>query len=94
MDAQPGRLAADIPGPAPGSRRVAHQRQRRSARSGYVADPSEHRPRSRRAPLAGVELTLRRRRHRRSPVQQLRAYRSDGASQPADGITPQPLPEG
>jgi len=92
VDAQPGRLAADIPSPGA---RLALTVTTSDDDAVWVryADPSGTARAVRHAPLAGVELTLRRRGREATLSSSCGAYEY-GTSQPAGGITLQPLPEG
>jgi hypothetical protein len=92
VDAQPGRLTADIPSPRA---RLALTVTTSDDDAVWVryADPSGTARAVRHAPLAGVELTLRRRDREATLSSSSGAYEY-GTSQPAGGITPQPLPEG
>ena len=92
VDAQPGRLTADIPSPGA---RLALSVTTRDDDAVWVryADPSGGVRAVRHAPLAGVELTLRRRGREATLASSCGAYEY-GTSQPAGEITPQPLPEG
>jgi hypothetical protein len=93
VDARPGRLTADIP--APGARlALTVTTSDDDAVSVPYADPSGGARAVRHAPLAAVELTLCRRRGREAVLSSGSAAYEYGTSQPAAGITPQPLPEG
>jgi hypothetical protein len=93
VDARPGRLTAGIP--APGARLALTVTTRDDdAVSVPYADPSGGIRAVRHAPLAGVELTLRRRHGRETALTSGCAAYEYGTSQPAAGITLQPLPEG
>jgi hypothetical protein len=92
VDARPGRLTADIP--SPGARLgLTVTTSDDDAVWVRYADPSGSTRAVRHAPLAGVELTLRRRGREVTLSSSCGAYEY-GTSQPAAGITPQPLPEG
>jgi hypothetical protein len=92
VDAQPGRLTADIPSPRA---RLALTVTTSDDDAVWVryADPSGTARAVRHAPLAGVELTLRRRGREAILSSSSGAYEY-GTSQAGGGITPQPLPEG
>jgi hypothetical protein len=92
VDARPGRLTADIPSPGA---RLALSVTTSDDDAVWVryADPTGGARAVRHAPLAGVELTLRRRGREANLSSSCGAYEY-GTSQPAGGITPQPLPEG
>jgi hypothetical protein len=93
VDARPGRLTADIP--APGARlALTVTTSDDDAVSVPYADPSGGARAVRHAPLAAVELALRRRRGREAALSSGSAAYEYGTSQPAAGIAPQPLPEG
>ena len=92
VDARPGRLTADIP--SPGARLgLTVTTSDDDAVWVRYADPSGSTRAVRHAPLAGVELTLRRRGREATLSSSCGAYEY-GTSQPAAGITPQPLPDG
>jgi len=92
VDARPGSLTADIPSPGA---RLALTVTTSDDDAVWVryADPSGSARAVRHAPLAGVELTLRRRGRAAALSSSGGAYEY-GISQPAAGITPQPLPDG
>jgi len=92
VDAQPGRLTADIPSPGA---RLALTVTTSDDDAVWVryADPAGTARAVRHAALAGVELTLRRRGREATLTSSCGAYEY-GTSQPAGGIVPQPLPEG
>jgi len=93
VDARPGRLTAEIP--APGARvALTVTSSDDDAVAVRYADPSGGARAVRHAPRAGVELTLRRRRGRGAALSSGCAAYEYGTSQPAGGITPQPLPDG
>jgi len=92
VDARPGRLTTDIP--SPGARLgLTVTTSDDDAVWVRYAYPSGSTRAVRHAPLAGVELTLRRRGREVTLSSSCGAYEY-GTSQPAAGITPQPLPEG
>jgi hypothetical protein len=92
VDALPGRLTADIP--SPGARlAVTVTTSDDDAVWVRYADPAGGARAVRHAPLAGVELTLRRRGREATLSSGCGAYEY-GTSQPAGGITYQALPEG
>jgi hypothetical protein len=93
VDGQPGRLSADIP--SPGARlRLTVTTSDDDAVAVCYSDPSGGTRVVRHAPLAGVELTLRRPGDREATLSSSRGAYEYGTSQSTDEITPGPLPEG
>ena len=93
VDRQPGRLTANVP--SPGSRlQLTVTTSDDDAVAVRYADPSGGARAVRHAPLADVELVLRRPGGREAALSSNRGAYEYGTSQSAGEVTPQPLPEG
>jgi hypothetical protein len=93
VDGRPGRLTADVP--SPGSRlQLTVTTSDDDAVAVRYADPSGGARAVRHAPLADVELVLRRPGGREAALSSNRGAYEYGTSQSAGEVTPQPLPEG